>query len=140
MNIKPPKPRDHSGARDQKDVDYFLFDMEQYFRIFQLSDDLKGGYCDHSLVGRCEAMIQKEQGHRIWEGQDRYQGRRVQERTQIQFYYEITELIARMKLQEIRHKGYIRDYVKEYSTCILDISDMNEKFILCTWAARMGAT
>ncbi|XP_021766697.1 uncharacterized protein LOC110731175 [Chenopodium quinoa] len=39
--IKPPKPRDYSGARDAKEVDNFLFDMEQYFRICQLSDDQK---------------------------------------------------------------------------------------------------
>lgn len=36
VKIKPPKPRNYSGTRDSKEVDNFLFDLEQYFRICQM--------------------------------------------------------------------------------------------------------
>ncbi|XP_021775623.1 uncharacterized protein LOC110739487 [Chenopodium quinoa] len=44
-----------------------------------------------------------------------------------QFYPENTELVARTKLATLQHKTSIREYVKEYSACMLEIYDMSEK-------------
>lgn len=44
-----------------------------------------------------------------------------------QFYPENTEFIARTKLTTLQHKGSIREYVKEYTACMLDIKEMSEK-------------
>ena len=42
IRAKVPKPRHYGGARDAKEVENFLFDMEQYFRPMRAdSEDLK---------------------------------------------------------------------------------------------------
>jgi hypothetical protein len=37
------------------------------------------------------------------------------------------EYLARQSLKRLRHTGSIRDYVKQFTTLMLDISDMSEK-------------
>lgn len=125
--IKPPKPRDYSGARDAKEVDNFLFDMEQYFRICQLSDDQKVD----------TAIMYLSEDAKLWwrtKHADIEAGRikidtwaEFKEELKEQFYPVNTAFVARMKLQECRQKGSLRNYVKEYSAIMLDITDMNEK-------------
>ena len=44
-----------------------------------------------------------------------------------QFYPENVEYLARKSLKRLKHTGSIRDYVKEFSTLMLEISDMPEK-------------
>ncbi|ERN05193.1 hypothetical protein AMTR_s00007p00021120 [Amborella trichopoda] len=44
-----------------------------------------------------------------------------------QFYLENVEYLARKKLKRLRHMGSIRDYVKEFSTLMLEIPDLAEK-------------
>jgi len=39
--LKAPQPRAYSGARDSKEVDNFIFDIEQYFRVSQIEEELK---------------------------------------------------------------------------------------------------
>ena len=127
MKIKPPKPRDYSGARDSKEVDNFLFDMEQYFRICQLSDNLKVDTATMHLSDDAKLWWRTKHAD-IEEGKIKIDTwEEFKKELKDQFYPENTEFVARMKLQEIRHKGSIRDYVKEYSACMLDIRDMNEK-------------
>lgn len=143
VKIEPPKPRDYSVARDSKEVNNFLFNMEQYFRIYQLSEDLKVDIAimhlsdDAKLWWRTKHSDIEAEKIRVntWE--------EFKKELKEQFYPENIEFVARMKLQEIRHMGSIREYVKEFTTCMLDIRDMNEKdrlfnFIhgLKEWAQR----
>ena len=43
------------------------------------------------------------------------------------FFLENIEIIARMKLRELRHIENIKDYVKQFYVLMLDIHDMSEK-------------
>ncbi|KAK9741448.1 hypothetical protein RND81_03G106700 [Saponaria officinalis] len=39
--VKAPPPRTFCGTRDSIEIDNFIFDMEQYFRVSQLDEELK---------------------------------------------------------------------------------------------------
>ena len=47
-----------------------------------------------------------------------------------QFYQEDVGYIARKKMRHLKHTGSIRDYVKEFSSLMLEAPDMNEKELL----------
>ena len=44
----------------------------------------------------------------------------------LQFFPENFEILARWKLQELEQTGTIREYVKQFTGLMLDISDMTE--------------
>ncbi|KAH9608333.1 hypothetical protein KSS87_010708 [Heliosperma pusillum] len=41
---------------------------------------------------------------------------------------ENTEFVARKNLKDVKHTNSIRDYVTEFSSCMLEISNMSEKY------------
>ena len=43
-----------------------------------------------------------------------------------QFFPENVEFIARRKMRQLKHSEGIRDYVKQFSTLMLDIKDMSK--------------
>ena len=47
-----------------------------------------------------------------------------------QFYPEDARYIARRKIRHLKHTGSIRDYVKEFSSLMLEAPDMNEKELI----------
>ena len=47
-----------------------------------------------------------------------------------QFYPEDVGYIARRKIRHLKHTGSIRDYVKQFSSLMLEAPDMNEKELL----------
>ncbi|XP_021773341.1 uncharacterized protein LOC110737294 [Chenopodium quinoa] len=125
--IKPPKPRTFNGTRDSKEVDNFIFDMEQYFRVCQLENELKVDTATMYLVDDAKlwwrtkyADIQaKRTSMDTWED--------LKKELMAQFYPENTEFVARTKLAALQHKGSIREYVKEFSACMLEIHNMSEE-------------
>ncbi|XP_074298928.1 uncharacterized protein LOC141629908 [Silene latifolia] len=42
------------------------------------------------------------------------------------FYPENTEFVAQRKLEEVKHTKSIRDYVREFSACMLEITEITE--------------
>ena len=127
MKIKPPKPRTFDGNRDAKEVDNFIFDMEQYFRICQVEDAFKVDTATMYLVDDAKlwwrAKYADIQAKIVtldsWED--------LKKEIKTQFYPENTEFVARTKLATLQHKNSIREYVREYTACMLEINDMSEK-------------
>lgn len=101
--------------------------MEQYFHICQLEDELKVDTATMHLVDDAKlwwrtkyADIQaKRMSVDTWED--------LKKELMEQFYPENTEFVALTKLATLQHKNSIREYVKEYSACMLEIHDMSEK-------------
>ncbi|XP_021753565.1 uncharacterized protein LOC110718935 [Chenopodium quinoa] len=125
--IKPLKPQTFDGARDSKQVDNFIFDMEQYFRICQIEDPFKVDTATMYLVEDAKLWWRTKyadiQAKRItldsWED--------LKKEIKNQFCPDNTEFVARTKLTTLHHKTSIREYVKEYCVCMLEIQDMSEK-------------
>ncbi|KAL0331208.1 UNVERIFIED_CONTAM: hypothetical protein Sangu_1666300 [Sesamum angustifolium] len=101
--LRIPEPKAYSGARDAKEVENFLFDMEQYF----LAANANQVRLDTWALLR-EAIRE-------------------------QFFPENVEYNARRALRKLEHTGSVRDYVKTFSALMLDIRDMSEKDKLFTF-------
>ncbi|KAL0287104.1 UNVERIFIED_CONTAM: hypothetical protein Sangu_2705200 [Sesamum angustifolium] len=115
-----PEPKAYGGARDAKEVENFLFDMEQYFLAANVEDEARKA---NQVLLDTWAVLQ--------------------EAIREQFFPENVEYNARRALQEVRayrralrkleHTGSLWDYVKTFSALMLDIRDMSEKDKLFTF-------
>ena len=125
--VKVPEPRPYNGARDAKDLENFLFDMEHYFRAVRtdseegkvamatmyLSGDAKVWWrtkYDDIENGRCTIAS--------WED--------LKRELKTQFLPENVAYMARRQLRELKQVGTVREYVKKFSGLMLDIKDMSE--------------
>ncbi|KAL0411790.1 UNVERIFIED_CONTAM: hypothetical protein Slati_3768700 [Sesamum latifolium] len=95
----------YSGARDAKEVENFLFDMEQYFLAANVEDEAR-------KVSTATMYLTA---------------------IRVQFFPENVEYNARRALRKLEHTGSMQDYVKAFSALMLDIRDMSEKDKLFTF-------
>ncbi|KAF2321335.1 hypothetical protein GH714_040404 [Hevea brasiliensis] len=58
--VEVPKPSVYSGARNAKEIDNFLWSLEQYFRAIGITDDAKGGPCTLVFGGYCDGLVETE--------------------------------------------------------------------------------
>ncbi|KAL0379220.1 UNVERIFIED_CONTAM: hypothetical protein Sradi_3227500 [Sesamum radiatum] len=129
-----PEPKAYGGARDVKEVENFLFDMEQYFLAANVVDEerkvltatmyLTG---DAKLWWRTKyAEIQANQVRLdTWD--------LLREAIRVQFFPENVEYNAKRALRKLEHTSSMQDYVKSFSALMLDIRDMSEKDKLFTF-------
>ncbi|KAF2316823.1 hypothetical protein GH714_042164 [Hevea brasiliensis] len=118
---KIPEPKSFGGARDAREVDNFIFDMELYFTATKndsdagqlkmvpmyLANDAKLWWrtkVEQSISGQCSIIT--------WDD--------FKKALKAQFYPENVAYNARCKLAELQHTGSIREYtgVKELSTAL----------------------
>ncbi|KAL0456483.1 UNVERIFIED_CONTAM: hypothetical protein Slati_0987500 [Sesamum latifolium] len=124
----------YGGARDAKEVENFLFDMEQYFLAANVEDE----------AGKVSTAIMYRTGDaKLW-WRTKYseiQANQVRldtwallrEAIRVQFFPENVEYNARRALRKLEHTGSMQDYVKAFSALMLDIHDMSEKDKLFTF-------
>ena len=54
--IDVPKPKEFKGARDAREVDNFVWGLEQYFRLMGIEDEHKNKH-NLCLLGRCRTSV-----------------------------------------------------------------------------------
>ena len=129
--VEVPKPHTFIGKRDAKELDNYLWHMERYFEAIALTDE--------ATKVRTATLYLTDNATLWW-------GRRLMEiekgtctidtwvnfkwEIKRQFYPEDVGYIARKKMRHLKHTGSIRDYVKEFSSLMLEALDMNEKELL----------
>ncbi|KAL0313032.1 UNVERIFIED_CONTAM: hypothetical protein Sradi_5702500 [Sesamum radiatum] len=132
--LRIPEPKAYDGARDAKEVENFLFDMEQYFLAANVVDEArKVSTATMYLTGDAKlwwrtkyAEIQANQVRLdTWD--------LLREAIRVQFFSENVEYNARRALRKLEHTGSMQDYVKSFSALMLDIRDMSEKDKLFTF-------
>ncbi|RVX18933.1 hypothetical protein CK203_007040 [Vitis vinifera] len=112
FRVEVPKPQGFSGKRDAKELDNFLWHMERYFEAIALTDEA-AKVCRYG---------ERHLHHRDVGG--------LQEGDQEQFYPEDVAYLARKNMRRLKHTRSIRDYVKEFSSLMLEIPNMTEKELL----------
>ncbi|KAH9625103.1 hypothetical protein KSS87_018092 [Heliosperma pusillum] len=129
--IKVPQPPKFNGSRDAKEIDNFLWCVERYFDALQVRDDV--------TKITTASMYLAEDAILWWR---RRQGELKQGLCQIrtwddfkvdfkkQFYPENAEEVALKKLRALRHTGTVKEYVKQFSSIVLDVSSMPENLLL----------
>ncbi|KAK3039203.1 hypothetical protein RJ639_029060 [Escallonia herrerae] len=121
-----PEPKSYGGARDAKELENFLFDVEQYFRAIRVdSEATKVSMATMYLVGDAKLWWRKKYAE-IEEGSCVINTWEILKRElKSQFFPENTAFNARKALLECKHTGSVREYCQAFSALMLDISDMS---------------
>ncbi|XP_070025193.1 uncharacterized protein [Nicotiana sylvestris] len=134
QKLKIPEPKPYSGARNAKEVENFIFDVEQYFDVVGgLEEAKKLATADMYLQGdaklwwrlKYEAIKASEDALKTWA--------ELNAAIRLQFFPENVEYNSRRKLRELCQTKSVRDYVREFSALMLSIRDMGDKDKLFTF-------
>ncbi|KAK2982534.1 hypothetical protein RJ640_023750 [Escallonia rubra] len=121
-----PEPKSYGGARDAKELENFLFDIEQYFRAIRVdSEATKVSMAAMYLVGDAKLWWRKKYAE-IEDGSCVINTWDILKRElRSQFFPENTAFNARKVLLEYKHTGSVREYCHAFFALMLDISDMS---------------
>ncbi|XP_059663382.1 uncharacterized protein LOC132309045 [Cornus florida] len=123
-----PKPKCYGGNRVARELENFLFSMEQYFEATGMTDEtIKIRTATHYLTDHAMLWWRKKYGD-IGKGTvsiDTWADftREIKKH----FYPENAEDEARGRLRRLKQVGSIRDYVKEFTNLTLEIPDLSDK-------------
>ncbi|KAJ9689560.1 hypothetical protein PVL29_014977 [Vitis rotundifolia] len=129
--VEVPKPQGFSGKRDAKELDNFLWHMERYFEAIALTDEAAKVrtatlyLTDTATLWWRRRFADMEKGICIIETWEDFK-REIKR----QFYPEDVAYLARKNMRHLKHTGSIRDYVKEFSSLMLEIPNMTEEELL----------
>ncbi|KAL2228318.1 UNVERIFIED_CONTAM: hypothetical protein Sindi_1811500 [Sesamum indicum] len=132
--LRIPEPKAYSRARDAKEVENFLFDMERYFLAADVQEKArKVSTATMYLTGDAKLWWHTKyaeiQTHQVrldtWA--------LLREAIREQFFTENVEYNARRALRKLKHTGFVREYVKAFSALMLNIRDMSKKDKLFTF-------
>ena len=140
--VRVPEPKPFQGVRDAKELGNFIWDVEQYLRATHIPLEEQVSLVSMYLAGdaklwwRTKVMDDQCMGRQsaaTWEA--------MKAELREQFLPSNTSWSARARLRRLWQTGTVREYVKEFSSLMLDIRDMSEEdrlfnFIagLQTWA------
>ncbi|GMJ03747.1 hypothetical protein HRI_004043900 [Hibiscus trionum] len=122
-----PKPKEFKGNRSAQDAKNFVWGMKQYFRVMGINDDAEKVIVasmyltDVPLLWwrhRCSEEKGKDIPVETWEEfQVEFKG---------QLYPTNAQHDAQVKLQQLRHEGFIPEYVREFIELKLQIPNLSE--------------
>ncbi|KAL3626938.1 hypothetical protein CASFOL_029249 [Castilleja foliolosa] len=126
--VRVPEPNAFGGARDAKELENFLWDMENYFQAAGVPDAEKVAIACMYLNGDAklwwrarlsgDASANRE-SIKTWES--------MKTELKGQFLPQNASWVAREALRQLKHTGPVREYVKSFSSLMLDIRDMSEE-------------
>ena len=129
--VDVPKPHTFNGQRDAKELDNFLWHMDRYFEVIALTDEATK-VCTTTLYLTDNATL----WWRRWFMEIEIGTCTIdtwadfKREIKKQFYPEDMGYLARRKIRHLKHMRSIQDYVKEFSSLMLEAPDMNEKELL----------
>ncbi|RVW30894.1 Transposon Tf2-12 polyprotein [Vitis vinifera] len=106
--VRVPELKGFNGNRNAKELENFLWDIEQFFKAAHVLD---GEKVSITKSGRPQITT--------WET--------LKKELKDQFLPTNTAWVARETLKRLRHTGSVREYVKEFSSLMLDIKNMSEE-------------
>uniref|UniRef100_A0A251STY2 Putative retrotransposon gag domain-containing protein n=1 Tax=Helianthus annuus TaxID=4232 RepID=A0A251STY2_HELAN len=126
--VEIPKPSPFLGKREARAVDDFVWEMEQYLGGVQIKDDATKIKTASIYLKDTAALWWRRRYTDITKGTCTINtwAEFVQELKK-QFYPVNAEHEARSKLRKLKHTGTLKDYVKEFTTLVLEIPDLSEK-------------
>lgn len=127
-HIKVPKPEMYNGTRNATIVENFLFGLEQYYEALGIVDDgAKIANAPNFLREAAQLWwrrkhAEREKDRSILRTWEQFKGE-----LRKHFVPHNAEMEARGKLRRLRQTGSIPEYVKEFTTLMLEIDDMSDK-------------
>ncbi|KAK8366383.1 hypothetical protein V6Z12_A02G116100 [Gossypium hirsutum] len=127
-NIDVPKPKEFKGIRSARDVDNFLWGIEQYFCAKGITEDVTKVTTAAMYLSDVALLWWRSRSTDVRRGGSEI-GTWEEFRCEFkaQFYPEYAEDEARARLRRLAQQGTVREYVQEFNELMLQISDMGEK-------------
>ena len=125
---KVPEPKTFAGARSSKDLENFLWDMEHYFSVAKIGVDGQVDIAVMYLSGDAKLWWRTRTKEDLNAGRPKVETwESLKRELKEQFLPNNTSWIAREDLKKLRQDGSVRDYVKKFSSLILDVDNMSEE-------------
>lgn len=134
MRLDVPKPRTFGGSRNAKEVDNFLWMLEQYFAAANIRDDEAKVRCAPTYLDDTAMLWWRRKCRDIERGicrMETWQDFRTEVKKQ--FYPENVEYEARGRLRRLTHTRSIKEYVTEFQEIILEIPEITDREALFTF-------
>jgi hypothetical protein len=141
VEFKPDRPGNFDGARDQKVVDVWLVEMEDYLHAAKVGRHFGRGTCPILFEGLCFHMWRTERQEK---GKTHgYTWELFKERIKSEFIPKNFDYILRCKFRDLvnANNDNLHQYVRVYSELLLEIKHMHELDRVChfvmglsTWA------
>ncbi|KAL3505960.1 hypothetical protein ACH5RR_031342 [Cinchona calisaya] len=122
--MKVPDPKHFDGARSAKELENFLWDMEQYFKAAAVPEEEKVSITSMYLAGDAKLWWRTRVSDDTVPQISTWVGLKTELKRQ--FLPTNTSWIAREALRRLKHTGGVREYVKDFSSLLLDIRGMSE--------------
>ncbi|KAK3007726.1 hypothetical protein RJ639_027908 [Escallonia herrerae] len=119
-----PEPRSYDGAKEAKQVSNFFWHLEQYFEALDIDDEEEKVQTTVMYLTDTTALWWRR---RYTDGCDVNTWEKFKGELKMQLYLESIEDMAMINLRRLRQNGSIHQYVREYSTLLLEIPEMSEK-------------
>lgn len=122
-----PEPQTYAGKPDSKEVDNFMFDMEQYFWATTIT--VEGDKVLHAIMYlREDAKLWWRTKYAEMEAGQCQIDTWEEFKTELnaQFYPENVAFLAMTRLRECTQTGSIREFVRFFSRIMLDITYMSD--------------
>ncbi|XP_070022398.1 uncharacterized protein [Nicotiana sylvestris] len=121
--LRIPEPKAYGGARSAKELENFLWDMEQYFQAVRVPDDEKVTITPMYLTDNAKVWWRTRVAEvesaglpkiKTWE--------MLKKELKSQFLPTNSSWIARDGLRRLKQSGTMREYVKEFSSLMLNVN------------------
>ena len=132
--MKVPEPKAFDGTRSSKELENFIWDMENYFAAAKIPDAEKVMITTMYLAKDAKLWWRTRVQDDLSAGRPRMETwEALKKELKEQFLPSNTAWLARDAMAKLRHNGPVRDYVKEFSALMLDVTDMSETDKLYTF-------
>lgn len=126
--IRVPEPIPFKGARNAKELENFLWDMEQYFQAAHIPEHEQVTMTSMYLAGDAKLWWRTRVQDDVNAGRQRIETwSALKKELKIQFLPLNASWLARDALKKLRHTDTVRSYVTEFSSLMLDIHNMSEE-------------
>lgn len=125
--LRVPETKPFNGTRDAKVLENFIWQVEQYFKTSKMED--KGEKMSTGVMYLTDdAMLWWRQRYKDIEmglcTVDKWEDLKE---LKFRFLPDNVEYLARKSPMRFKHSSSIRDYMKQFTMLMLDITDMTEK-------------
>ncbi|XP_038979221.1 uncharacterized protein LOC120109561 [Phoenix dactylifera] len=126
--VRVPDPKSFAGSRDSKELENFLWDLENYFKAAKVPADDQVNMAAMFLSADAKLWWRTRVADDLNAGRPRIDTwEALKKELREQFLPCNTSWLARDSLKKLRQTGSTRDYVKQFSSLMLDISNMSEE-------------
>ena len=138
--VRVPEPKDLDGARSAKELENFLLDMEQFFKVAQVIDEEKVSITGMYLLGDTKLWWRTRLERDAESGRPQISAWETLKRElKEQFLPTNVAWLAREFLRRLKQTRTVRDYVKEFSSLMLDIKNLFEEDKLFNFVSGLQA-